>query len=102
LLRTSSRTVGRLDSPFVGIDVDDLAANPEFDAADAAISGAYIGALNSYLFGTLRYKTRLSYRPNFYKEIAPAWIQSHRAPGGSGERPVAAAIWRSRCAPIRI
>jgi len=90
LMRDSSRTVGRLDSRFVGIDVDDSAADPEFDAADTSISGAYIAALNSYLFGTLGYKTPLSYRPNFYKEISPAWDQRHRAPGGGG-RPMPAA-----------
>lgn len=90
LMRGSSRTIGRLDSRFVGMDVDDSAADPEYDAADTALSGAYIGALNSYLFGTLGYKTDLSYRPNFYKEIAPAWDQRHRAPGGGG-RPMPAA-----------
>jgi len=90
LMRDGSRTVGRLDSRFIGIDVDDSAAEPEFDAADTAISGAYIGALNSYLFGTLGYKTDLSYRPNFYKEISQAWDQRHRYPGGGG-RPMPAA-----------
>lgn len=90
LMRDGSRTVGRLDSRFVGIDVDDGAADPEYDAADTAISGAYISALNAYLFGTLGYETGLSYRPNFYKEISPAWDQRHKFPSGGG-RPMAAA-----------
>jgi len=84
LMRDGSRTVGRLDSRFLGIDMDDADADPEYDAADAAIGGAYIGALNAYLFGTLGYHTDLAYRPNFYKEIAPAWDQRHRAPGSQG------------------
>lgn len=83
LLIDQSRTVGRLDSRFTSIDDDDGGENPEFDAADVALSGAYIGAINSYLFGTLGYKTDLHYRPNFYKEISPAWDQRHRAPGSS-------------------
>ncbi|WP_184152722.1 S10 family serine carboxypeptidase-like protein [Sphingobium lignivorans] len=90
LMRGSSRTVGRLDSRFLGIDVDDGAEQPEYDAADAAISGAYISAINDYLFGTLGYETKLQYRPNFYKEISPAWDQSHRNPlGGFRKMPAA-------------
>lgn len=81
LLRDQRRTVGRLDSRFLGIDVDAGGEGPEYDAADAAIGGAYIGALNSYLFGTLGYKTKLSYRPNFYSSISPAWDRKHKAPG---------------------
>ncbi|WP_395443220.1 S10 family peptidase [Caulobacter sp. UC70_42] len=85
LLRDQSRTVGRLDSRFKGIDVDDGGDGPEFDATDTSISGAYIGALNKYLFGTLGYKTKLSYRPNYYAQIGGGkWDQKHRAPGGRG------------------
>jgi carboxypeptidase C (cathepsin A) len=81
LLRDQRRTVGRLDSRFLGIDLDVAGESPEYDAADAAISGAYIGALNSYLFGTLGYETKLTYRPNFYSQISPAWDRKHKAPG---------------------
>jgi len=84
LLRDSSRTVGRLDARFLGTDADDSAANPEYDAANSAIGGAYIAAINQYLFGTLGYKTDLVYRPNFYRGISAAggWDSGHRAPGG--------------------
>ncbi|WP_414900184.1 S10 family peptidase [Sphingomonas flavalba] len=82
LLRDQRRTIGRLDTRFLGIDVDAGGDSPEFDAADAAISGPYIGALNKYLFGTLGYKTKLSYRPNFYSGIAGTWDQKHKAPDG--------------------
>lgn len=81
LLRDQRRTVGRLDSRFVGVDIDAAGDAPEYDAADTAISGAYIGALNSYLFGTLGYKTKLTYRPNYYSAISPAWDRTHKAPG---------------------
>jgi carboxypeptidase C (cathepsin A) len=82
LMRDQRRTVGRLDSRFVGIDVDAAADSPEYDAADVAISGAYIGAINTYLFGTLGYKTPLTYRPNFYSGIRGNWDQKHKGPNG--------------------
>jgi len=85
LLRDQHRTVGRLDSRFVGIDVDSAGEGPEYDTTDTSISGPYIGALNKYLFGTLGYKTRLSYRPNYYVKIGGGnWDQRHAAPGGRG------------------
>ncbi|MBY9063369.1 peptidase S10 [Sphingomonas yunnanensis] len=83
LMRDQRRTVGRLDSRFLGIDVDAAAEAPEYDAADTALSGAYIGALNAYLFGTLGYKTSLTYRPNFYSGIRGNWDQKHKGPDGS-------------------
>lgn len=85
LMRDGRRTVGRLDSRFQGIDVDAAGEGPEYDAADAAISGAYIGALNEYLFNRLGYKSELHYRPNFYSEIGGGkWDQKHRHPSGRG------------------
>ncbi|WP_336959994.1 S10 family peptidase [Sphingobium aquiterrae] len=85
LLRDQSKTVGRLDSRFTGFDVDNAGEGPEYDATDTSISGAYITAQNAYLFGTLGYKTKLSYRPNFYSQIGGnKWDQKHRAPGGRG------------------
>ncbi len=89
LMRDQRRTVGRLDSRFVGIDVDAGGDEPEYDAADTSISGAYIGALNKYLFGTLGYKTPLSYRPNFYSQISGSWDFRHKLPGA--QRPTASA-----------
>lgn len=81
LLRDQRRTVGRLDSRFDGIDVDAGGDSPEFDAANEAIAGAFIAAINNYLFNDLGYQTKLSYRPNFYSSIGPAWDWKHRAPG---------------------
>jgi len=52
LMRDISRTVGRLDARFIGIDIDDSAADPEYDATNPAIGGAYIAAINHYLFDT--------------------------------------------------
>jgi carboxypeptidase C (cathepsin A) len=85
LLRDQGRTIGRLDARFTGYDADDAGDSPEYDSSDRLLSGPYIAALNSYLFGTLGYKTRLVYRPNFYAAIGGGkWDQKHRAPGGRG------------------
>ena len=85
LLRDQAKTIGRLDARFTGEDVDTVGESPEYDPADTSLSGPYIGALNAYLFGTLGYKTKLSYRPNFYAAIGGShWDQKHRAPNARG------------------
>ena len=89
LLRDQNRTIGRLDSRFLGIDFDAAGEAPEYDPTDAAVSGAYIGALNDYLFGRLGFRTDLFYRPNFSREIGRAWNQAHVGPGSERPMPVA-------------
>ncbi|TFU06475.1 peptidase S10 [Polymorphobacter arshaanensis] len=89
LLLDQRKSVGRLDSRFTGTDVDAGGENPDYDAADASLSGAYVGALNTYLTGTLGYKTKLSYRPNYYSKINPSWDWKHKAPDGNRPLPVA-------------
>lgn len=80
LLRDEGKTLGRFDSRFTGVDADEAGEMPESDASDDAISGAYIAAINSYLFGTLGYKTQLAYNldargPDF------KWDWQHKEPG---------------------
>ena len=82
LLRDQRRTVGRLDSRFDGIDADAGGEGPEYDPANEAIAGAFIAALNNYLFRDLGYPTTLAYRPNYYSAIGPAWEWKHATPGG--------------------
>jgi carboxypeptidase C (cathepsin A) len=84
LLRDQSRTIGRLDARFTGVDVDAAGEGPEFDPADASMSGAFVGALNNYLFHDLGFQTPLNYRPNNYAGIGGKWDWKHRAPGGAG------------------
>jgi carboxypeptidase C (cathepsin A) len=58
-----------------------LSDQPDYDVTDTSMSGPYVAALNSYLFGALGYKTSLSYRPTFYQEIGGGrWNQKHVAP----------------------
>ncbi|MGZ8371236.1 MAG: S10 family peptidase [Caulobacteraceae bacterium] len=82
LMRSERRTIGRLDSRFIGIDTDAGGEGPEYDPTDAAISGVFIGALNDYLFRDLGFQTPLSYRPNNYAGVGAAWDWKHNAPGG--------------------
>jgi len=91
LLRDTSRTVGRLDARFLGTDADDAASEPEYDATMPAIGGAYVAAINHYLFDTLGYRSELFYRPNVYRGISAAggWDQGHRAPGSGWKMPAA-------------
>jgi carboxypeptidase C (cathepsin A) len=82
-LREQRGTVGRLDSRFVGTDVDAAGEQPDYDVTDTSMSGPYVAALNKYLFGTLGYKTKLSYRPTFYQEVGGEhWSQKHKGPNG--------------------
>jgi carboxypeptidase C (cathepsin A) len=83
LLRDQDQTIGRLDSRFVGTDVDSAGDQPDYDVTDTSMSGPYVAALNNYLFGRLGYRTSLTYRPTFYQEIGGGhWDQKHRGPTG--------------------
>jgi carboxypeptidase C (cathepsin A) len=53
LLRDRGLTVGRLDSRYVGEDLDDAGENPEEDPSFYGIDGAYTATVNSYLRDTL-------------------------------------------------
>ena len=49
LLRTESRTVGRFDSRYTGIDRDASGADTEYDPSGAAIFGPFTATMNQYL-----------------------------------------------------
>jgi carboxypeptidase C (cathepsin A) len=61
LLRDQRRTVGRLDSRFMGIDRDAAGERFEFDPSYAAIQGPYTATLNDYVRTTLKFKSDLPY-----------------------------------------
>ncbi len=61
LLRDRRRTVGRLDSRFLGIDADAAGANYEYDSSYANIQGAYTAAWNEYVRAELGYENDLNY-----------------------------------------
>ena len=79
LLRSGSRTLGRYDSRFEGIDADDVGENPEYDPSDTGMSGAVISAFHDYVTTQLGYVTDMPYRPN-YGEIGRNWDWKHKNP----------------------
>ncbi len=61
LLRDQRRTVGRLDSRFVGIDADAAGASTSYDPSYAAIQGPFTATLNAYMREELEFKSDLPY-----------------------------------------
>lgn len=57
LLRDQRRTVGRLDSRYLGIDRDAAGEGFEHDPSYTAILGPYTAALNAYVRGELGFET---------------------------------------------
>jgi carboxypeptidase C (cathepsin A) len=81
LLRNERETVGRYDSRYTGIDPDAAGESPDYDASDTAISGAFVGTLNTYLNRDLNYQTNMAYRASASEEEGFKWDWSHKAPG---------------------
>ncbi len=61
LLRDRRRTIGRLDSRFVGIDPDAAADSVRYDPSYANIQGVFSGALNDYVRRELGFESDLPY-----------------------------------------
>ena len=55
LLRQRSRTIGRYDSRFTGIDADDSDAYTEYDPSETAIFGPFTATINDYLRNELKF-----------------------------------------------
>jgi len=87
LLRDRHQIIGRIDSRFVGTESDAVGEAPSYDPQASAISGAFVGAFNDYLFRDLGYKTPLTFRPNNYAGIGNDWNFQHSSP--DGQQPVA-------------
>ena len=81
LMRNERETVGRYDSRYMGIDPDAAGESPDYDASDTAISGAFIGTLNTYLSRDLGYQTNMAYRASASEEEGFKWDWNHKAPG---------------------
>ncbi len=87
LLRGERRTLGRLDARYRGIDHDAAGETPEFDAASAAFSAAFVAAFNSYVRETLGYKTDDLYKPTSYDEVGKDWDDRHKTDSGRAPMP---------------
>jgi carboxypeptidase C (cathepsin A) len=55
LLRDRSRTVGRYDSRYTGIDADDAGETSEYDPSQMAIFGPFTATINDYLRKDLKF-----------------------------------------------
>jgi carboxypeptidase C (cathepsin A) len=56
LLRGRSRTIGRYDSRFTGVDADDAGETSEYDPSEAAIFGPFTATINDYLRNELKFE----------------------------------------------
>ena len=61
LLRDQRKTVGRLDSRFIGIERDAVGETPGYDPSYANIQGPYTAAFNDYIRRELGYESDLPY-----------------------------------------
>ncbi len=69
LLRDQRLTVGRLDSRYLGVDVDAAGESPEYDPAMSDWNGAFSDAVNRYLREELRFNPDLKY--NVWGNVRP-------------------------------
>lgn len=98
LLRSDLRTVGRLDSRFLGRDADSAGESYEFDPSSAAIMGSFSTMLNHYLRTELEYIKDIPYAiyGNVYpwNFSAPPASPMQMRRGGMGEGLYVAEILR--------
>ena len=82
LLRDRHQIIGRIDSRYLGTEADNVGEGTDYDPQGSAITGAFVGALNDYLFRDLGYQTPLVYRPNNYAAVFGdnPWDFTHKAP----------------------
>ena len=67
LLRHERRTVGRLDSRFIGMDRDAVGETFEYDPSLTNIMGPYTATFNDYVRGELKYESDLPYEVLSFK-----------------------------------
>ncbi len=61
LLRDKRRTVGRIDSRFLGMDADAAGERYEYDSSLASYNGAYIAMFQDYVRRDLKWNTDMYY-----------------------------------------
>lgn len=75
----SEITTGRLDTRFSGPTIDPLSKEAEYDPQSAAISSAYVAALNDYMRKELKYGEGKAYKPEI--DVWRSWDYKHEPPG---------------------
>jgi carboxypeptidase C (cathepsin A) len=69
LLRDQRLTVGRLDSRYLGVDLDAAGESPEYDPAMSDWNGPFADAVNRYIREELNYNPDLQY--NIWGNVRP-------------------------------
>jgi carboxypeptidase C (cathepsin A) len=77
LLRDQSRSIGRYDARFEGIDYDDASEHPDFDASVNSVSNAFNAALHQYLSEDLHFTPTERYKV-FNDDALRQWDWKHR------------------------
>ncbi len=78
LLRKKGRTIGRLDSRYLGIDERDAGSRPDYNAELTSWLHAFTPAINYYLQEVLKFKTDIKY--NMFGPVHP-WDRSDNHTG---------------------
>jgi len=81
LLKSTRRTVGRLDARFAGTTMDPLVKFAEYDPQSSAISSAYASAFMDYYHDELKFGAGKTYRP-LNEAVYPKWRWNHQASNG--------------------
>lgn len=80
LMRGDSRTVGRYDARYEGIDYDSAGEYPGYDPSGTAMFPAMVAAFHNYLLNDLKYKDDAKYIFLSYK-VNQSWDWHHRIDG---------------------
>ena len=83
----SDTTTGRLDTRFSGPTIDPMSKEADYDPQAAAISSAYVSALNDYVRRSLHFGTKLTYKDSI--DVEKSWDFLHQPPGAQSRVPQA-------------
>ncbi len=78
LMRDEGKTVGRLDSRFVGLNQDLLSQEAEYDPQSLAISPAYIASFLDYFHNELKVNKKLTYSITAGRREGFSWNWNHK------------------------
>ncbi len=82
LMRKTGKTVGRIDSRFIGAHVRPLAESMDYDPYFSTVRAAYTAAFLDYMTGTLKFGSDKKYKIS--GGVFGKWDWGHAAPGGPG------------------
>jgi len=80
LLREHGETVGRLDSRFLGVTLDRLSKEADYDPQEAAIAAAFTAAFHAYYNDELKFGQGKNYEIES-GQIWQFWEWKHKPPG---------------------